>query len=669
MNNYFTRVGLPALLLGFILFICEHAQGQQERFRIEHLNQLVNLSDLRISPDGSNALFITSRRNMEKNNFDRELVIVNLLTKEQKVVGKNLNEISAPAWMQNGDIALIAAAEGKRQVQMLNVNTGNTKVITQSATGVMRFAYSPDEKWLAYLAKEAKPAAGEKNKFNDAFEVGDNDMFFNSEPLSTHLYISDAAGTVMRANKEGSVSTGLNTSTLNWSPDSKMLAYTQYATPHSGSSDFSKNYIYFPATRVLQEVTNNKDNESAPRFAPDNLHIWYTFPRKGVPANLSDWHQVNIKTGAITNMTEGLDRQINDVVWLKDGSVLMTGVDNESNALWQMQQRKLLKINKGDVVRISEVSVSNNGSLIMSGMTLSRAIEIYYKPTLASEPVLITNFNSFLNTIKLGKQEMFTWQSSDGLQPNGVITYPPDFFPEKKYPLVLYIHGGPTASSLPGFNALPHTLAAKGWIVFEPNYRGSNNLGNQFQSAIAHDPSEGPGNDVITGVNALKTRSYIDNSQVAVSGWSYGGWMSSWLIGRYPEVWKVAVVGAAPVDFTDMYSLNDLNRMKRHAIVESPYASEGNLEWAYKNSPIWHFSKIKAPTLIMSKTADARVTVTGSYKLFGALRDNNIETKFIAYPGPDHFPADPVRALDVYQRWIEWIDLHLTDTNKISGDK
>lgn len=134
-------------------------------------------------------------------------------------------------------------------------------------------------------------------------------------------------------------------------------------------------------------------------------------------------------------------------------------------------------------------------------------------------------------------------------------------------------------------------------------------------------------------------------------------------------MWKAAVVGAAPVDFTDMYSLNDLNRMKRHAIVESPYTAEDNLVWAYKNSPIWHFNKIKAPTLIMSKTADARVTVTGSYKLFGALRDNGTETQFIAYPGPDHFPADPVRALDVYERWLGWIETHLKVGNRIGVEK
>lgn len=668
MNKYLKPVALPTSIFILWLSVSYSAWAQEDRFQMEHLNRLVNLSNLEISPNGTTALFMTARRNMEKNNFDRALVVLNLSTKEQQVVGSDLKDISAPTWMSNGDIALIASTTTGRQVQVLSLKTGQAKVITQSTTGVMRFAYSPDAKWLAYLAKEEKPTAAQPS-FNDAFEVGDNDMFFSSAPLPWHLYVADATGITNQVTTEGSTSTGLSTSSLSWSGDSQVLAFTQYTTPHSGSTDFSKNFLYYPATKALKPATNNKDNESTPRIAPGNQQVWFTYPRQGVAANIADWHRVALKTGVIDNVTEALDRQINDVAWLEDGSVLLSGIDNTNSALWHYKQEKFTKVNLGSLVRITDISVAKKGSMVLSGMTTDRAIEIYYKPTLSSDPILLTGFNNFVHDMKLGRQEMFSWPSKDNLQPNGVITFPPDFFPEKKYPLVLYIHGGPTASSLLGFNALPQALAAKGWIVFEPNYRGSNNLGNAFQSAIARDPSEGPGHDVITGVAALKSRAYVDNNQVVVSGWSYGGWMSSWLIGRYPDVWKAAVVGAAPVDFTDMYSLNDLNRMRRHAIVESPYASEDNLEWAYKNSPIWHFSKIKAPTLIMSKTADYRVTVTGSYKLFGALRDNGIETQFIAYPGPDHFPADPVRALDVYERWIRWIETHLKAENKIGLEK
>jgi len=639
----------------------------QQHFSIDQINQLVNITDLHISPDGNHVLFITARRNPDKNTIDRELVVLHIQTRQQKVVGKNLNQISAPTWLNNEDIALIAATENGRQVYVLNSISGIAKVITHSSTGIHRYAWSPDEKWLAYLAKEEtlKPTS----QFNDSFEVGDNDMYAANAPLNTHVWLMAADGTLQQITQEGSASTGLTTSTISWSGDSKSVAFTRYTSAHSGSSDFGKNFIYHLISKETKSVTSNRDNESSPLFTPTNQQIWFPYPRAGVAANISDWHEVNLKSGLISNITAPLDRQIDKVVWMPDGKVLLNGIDHNGSALWFWNQSKFTKTDIGTITRLSDISVSKKGSIVLSGLTTTGGMEVYVKPTLDDKPVLLTDFNSFVKELKLGKQEMLVWNSTNGLQPNGVITYPPDFFPEKKYPLVLYIHGGPTASSLPGFNPLPQAMAAKGWIVFEPNYRGSNNLGNKFQSAISADPSEGPGQDIMSGVNALKERAYVDPEQIAVTGWSYGGWMTSWLIGRYPDEWKAAMAGAAPVDFTDMYSLNDLNRMKRHAIVESPYASQTNLEWAYKNSPIWNFHQIKTPTLIMSKSADARVTVTGSYKLFGALRDHNVETQFIAYPGPDHFPSDPVRALDVYTRWIDWIDKHFHDKNKIEMKK
>jgi dipeptidyl aminopeptidase/acylaminoacyl peptidase len=114
---------------------------------------------------------------------------------------------------------------------------------------------------------------------------------------------------------------------------------------------------------------------------------------------------------------------------------------------------------------------------------------------------------------------------------DGIVTFPPDFDLARTWPLVLIIHGGPTGSSNEGFDPLAQLMAARGWIVLQPNYRGSDNRGNAFQLGIVPGAGSGPGRDVIAGVETLPARGYVDAARIAVSGWSYGGFMTVWMIG------------------------------------------------------------------------------------------------------------------------------------------
>ncbi len=181
-------------------------------------------------------------------------------------------------------------------------------------------------------------------------------------------------------------------------------------------------------------------------------------------------------------------------------------------------------------------------------------------------------------------------------------------------------------------------FAAQGWLVLEPNYRGSNNLGNAFETAIVRDAGSGPGRDVMAGVEMLKKRGIVDESSMVVGGWSYGGFMTSWLIGNYPDVWKAAVAGAPVTDLVDQYTLSDNNVQRASGYGPSPFVAD-NLKSYAAQSPISYAWKIKAPTLIMSDVGDWRVTTTQAYKLYHALKDNNVPVKFIAYPVPGHSPC------------------------------
>ena len=263
--------------------------------------------------------------------------------------------------------------------------------------------------------------------------------------------------------------------------------------------------------------------------------------------------------------------------------------------------------------------------------------------------------NDEIASLPLGRSEVVSY-TFDKFDQNGILTLPPDFDPSRKYPLVLLIHGGPRAASMMTFSPAAQLMAAKGWLVFQPNYRGSDNLGRQFQGAIANDAGAGPGRDVVAGIEVLKQRGIVDETRMAVSGWSYGGYMTSWMLGNYPTLWKAGVAGAAVTDRLDQQTFSDGGGRGNAWINDQAFARER------EQSPIAYASKIKAPTLILANTGDYRVPITQSYKLFHALRAAGIPTQFVAYPINAHNAVDPVRQRDVQERWIGWLEKYLNET-------
>jgi dipeptidyl aminopeptidase/acylaminoacyl peptidase len=662
----------PSALLGRFLFcgltLSALVSHGQNNFTLSDWNKIVALHSPQLSSNGKEALFIAGRRNMEKNQVESELMLINTETKATRVLVRERRGLGIPQWSPSSEsISFLASTEQGRQIFFMSAKVGEAQQLTRVNGYIKTYAWSPDASRIAFILATAIKNKN-ANPFNDSFEVGNHD-FLKQQPTSLNtLWVHDLkSGQSTQVLPDSiSVSTELSTSSLSWAADSKKLIITVFPSSNSGDSDLGKLHYVNIENHSLQPVTSNKIFEGDGYFSTDSRQVAFVYPRDGVAANQNELHLISENSSPI-NVSKEVDADIQDFSWLSKGELLFRADQINKSVIWlRSSVGKISKLETGPVTFIQSFSASENGSMLLIGTERSRPNEVYFKSTPTAQPVRLTGFNDELASRKMGKVETISWQSSDGLQPNGIITYPPSFNPLNKYPLALYIHGGPTAANAETFGAQAQTMAAQGWIVFQPNYRGSNNLGNRFQSAIANDPSEGPGHDVMTGVEKLLRETYVDSKRVAVSGWSYGGWMTSWLIGRYPEIWIAAVAGAAPVDYTDMYSLSDLNRMRRHAITDSPYKGDNYLT-AIKNSPISNFSKIRTPTLIMSDTDDSRVTVTGSYKLFGALRDNNVPVKFIAYPTGGHFPSDPVRYADVYQRWIEWLKIYLDDKQPVGA--
>jgi dipeptidyl aminopeptidase/acylaminoacyl peptidase len=201
-------------------------------------------------------------------------------------------------------------------------------------------------------------------------------------------------------------------------------------------------------------------------------------------------------------------------------------------------------------------------------------------------------------------------------------------------------------------------MASHGYVVFEPNYRGSDNLGSKYQLAIVKDSADGPGRDIMAGIAALEKQGFIDESRIGVSGGSYGGYITSWLIGHY-HIWKTAVSCAAANSRADAYNLSDYGVKWRFMFGGSPWKKE-NAKAYEEQSPITYAGAITTPTLILHDTGDRRVPIANAYALYHALKDNGVTVKFIAAPVAEHaVPGDPVRLSDVLRYWLDWLDKYL----------
>jgi dipeptidyl aminopeptidase/acylaminoacyl peptidase len=390
--------------------------------------------------------------------------------------------------------------------------------------------------------------------------------------------------------------------------------------------------------------------------------VAYVFSRDGKARNEDTVYVAPVAGGAGTDAAYSLDRSIASAAWMPDGqSLLLAGNDGTHSSVWlqpiggQAQPVVLSGLN------VAAFHIGKDGAVAFTATDTGHAVELFYMAHAGASAVQLTHLQTVTDGVELGKPETVHWKS-DQFDVDGVLTYPPGYVPGKKYPLVLYIHGGPSAASLETFSMQAQIFAAQGWLVFEPNYRGSNNEGNAFMTAIVRDAGAGPGRDVMAGIEMLERRGIVDESKIAVSGWSYGGYMTSWLIGNYPAVWKAAVAGAPVTDLVDQYTLSDNNVQRAAGYGPSPFVGD-NIKAYAAQSPISYAWRVKAPTLIMSDVGDWRVTTTQAYKLFHALQDNRVPVKFIAFPVPGHSPADPIRARDVFRRWTAWLATYLNSNS------
>jgi dipeptidyl aminopeptidase/acylaminoacyl peptidase len=452
-----------------------------------------------------------------------------------------------------------------------------------------------------------------------------------------------------------------------WSHDGRWVLFTRAESPLTGDGSRGKLMRVEVATGTIHPLTGDSFEEDNAQVSMDGTQVAYAGPRDGKAGSGETVYVAPLSEepsggGAGKDVAHALDRSIGGAVWMPDGSLLLSATNGTRPGLWvQPIGGMAMKIDLGALSPSGGTSVGKNGSIAFTATTPEHPAELYYVAKGGQSPVQMTHLQTATDGVAMGRQETVHWKS-DAFEVRGVLTYPVGYEAGKKYPLVLYIHGGPNAASVQTFTTASQILAGKGWLVFEPNYRGSNSEGQAFELAgMGHaSPGVGPGRDIVAGVKMLEERGIVDEKKIATTGWSEGGYMTAWLIGNYPDMWAAAIAGAPVTDLVDEYAESDILYGESNIFGPSPFVGDGMKQYI-RESPITYAARVKAPTLILNDVGDYRVPTPQVYKFFHALKDNGVTVKYVIYPVIGHSPSDPIRARDVWRRWVAWLGPYLED--------
>ena len=635
---------------------------------------LVTLHAPAITANATTAALVVSRVSWDADKRTNDLVVVDLRSGAQRTLLSNRPGLSDPAFSPDGtQLAFLAddstSKDAHARVFVMPVPEGTPRAVSPGDTDAVEFAWRPDGKGIAYAAADPKPQRAGAERFRDSFVFTTEPITAREFPEPVHLFTAGLDGEAPEQLTFGSQSIA-DGSPISWSPDGRSIALTLCRNAILNDQSYSWIAVVDVANAHVRGVTGRSMWEGDARFSPDGKHIAYLYSDGDPQIALSDLYVTTPSGGPGTRISASLDRNISDFIWTADSQDLIaTGPFAVTNALYRISLEGVARrIDVGEIVPGTPLNTTGgadapslrnalaaDGTMVFLASATAQPLELF-KYTPRSGASKVTDFNAAMGRFELARAQRIAFRTSTGVTADGVLYLPPSFSSSRRYPLVVFIHGGPGDPSMLEFDFWAQVMAARGWLVLRPNYRGSPNLGLAYQRAILYDPEDGPGKDVMAAIASVHRLGAVDTTRIAVCGWSYGGIMTAWLISRY-HIWRAAVSGASVNDWITDYGTADDSLADVDMLHGSPFVGNNAAEWR-RVSPIWYARAVTTPVLILSDTGDNRDPFATSSMYWRALRDNNKDATLRVWPVDGHFPGDPVRTVDVFHYWIEYLADH-----------
>jgi dipeptidyl aminopeptidase/acylaminoacyl peptidase len=652
---------LFALALGACATLLLPSTASAKGLNYEDLRKIVGADSPQLSPDGTRVVYVRSTINWKQNRRDTELVLVDVHAGASRTITHDRIDVSMPRWSPDGAaLAYLASSERDKPAQLyvLPMNGGDSLKVTDASNGIVSYAWRPDSQAFAYVTPNDNPDKKAVEKHLDSVVITDQNYLTRVQIQPSHIWVVNADGSGTTRLTDGTWSAA---GTVWWSPDAKRIYYTRLPDGlYFGHLTQQATWVHDIAAKSDALLVPGVSANGV--LSHDGSAVAVSVPRHG---SLFLTNDLSIRSTAdgheLWNAT-AIDRNVHGFTWLPhDAGMIVETNDGVRAVAWLVKPAGAAqKLDLGDV-DIVQANVAPDGGIAFVGQRRDHYVEIFYLAPNSATPKALSNNNAWISNYQAARVEPFEWMTDLGVKAIGALYYPIGYTAGKTYPLVMDIHGGPISTSTWDMTGvengmLDQLLAARGYFVFRPNYRGSDNMGDAFLQAIVGDMASGPGKDNLAAVDALRKTGMIDESRIFVSGWSGGGLQTSWLVG-HANFWRAAVSGAAVNDQYEQATLSDINEPFNEAFFpnESPFTKAGRAAYDAE-SPITYVDAMKTPLLILSDTRDQRVPVPQAYELYHALKQRGIPVQFTAFPRAGHFPTDPVGQEQVMRAWVGWIE-------------
>ncbi len=656
MKSPLTAIMWFAFLTVSATAAAEEKNGSTDVLTLMDVFEMEFASDPQISPDDRRVVYVRNSMDIMKDRKRSALWIVESAEGDhRKLTDGSANE-SSPRWSPDGSKLIYVSKENEETTQIFLrwMDTGQTARLTQLTSSPSGLSWSPDERWIAFsmLVEEEPPELVKLPKKPKGAEWADPPILIDRLKYRAdgsgdlpqgfhHLFVLPAEGGTPRQLTSGSFH---HNGAPAWTPDGKALIFSSNRNP-DWEHEYRNSELYEVkiADGAIKALTSRMGPDISPAVSPDGNTIAYlSYDDRIQTYQVTQLHLMN-RDGSNQRLLAGdLDRSAENPVWATDGRGIYFQYDDHGNTKIAFAD---LDGNVGVIAEnLGGTSLGrpySGGSFSLGQKTLAFTRTRPDQPAdvavvkVGGKAKQVTHLNrDLLDHRKLGRVEEFRYRSSfDQREIQGWIVTPPDFDPNKKYPLILEIHGGPINHYGDRFTAEIQLYAAKGYVVLYANPRGSTSYGEEFGNLLYHNYPGEDYDDLMSGVDALLARGFIDEKRLYVTGGSAGGIMTAWIVGK-TDRFRAAVAAKPVVNwYSKVLMADNYYAYHNYRYPGSPWE---NPEAYMKFSPISLVGNVTTPTMMLTGTADLRTPLSESEQFYGALKMRNIDTAIVRIPGASH---------------------------------